>query len=159
MQSILNQHILKILDSQRAFTIVLLLPWLLYGLIIILAISYCYRMIFLFLVLIFIVRFIQLGPYSQISILQRWSLILLLNLMLTSMLIPCIGHSCQDQLTRVGLDSLTEFVFSPFLASSLLVIDLSMIVMVCRPSALTAQQWFNLSIYYAPDWQTSSSIG
>ena len=106
----------------------------------IVTISYEYRMIFLFPSLIFIARAIQLSPYNQISSLQKRGLICLLIFMLASMLIPFIGHSYQDQLTRIGVDSVAEFVFIPFFASSLFVIVLSLIVMARRPSVLMAQQ-------------------
>jgi hypothetical protein len=106
----------------------------------IVTISYDYRMIFLFPALVFIARAIQLSPYNHINSLQKSGLICLLAFMLASMLIPFIGHSYQDQLTRIGIDSIAEFVSIPFFASSLFVIILSMIVMARRPSALMAQQ-------------------
>lgn len=106
----------------------------------IITISYDYRMIFLFPALIFIARAIQLGPYNQISLLQKSGLICLITFMLASMFIPFIGQSYRDQLTRIAIDSIAEFVFIPFFASSLFVIVLSMIVMARRPSALMAQQ-------------------
>ena len=106
----------------------------------IVTISYDYRMIFLFPALVFSARAIQLSPCNHISSLQKSGLICLLAFMLASMLIPFIGHSYQDQLTRIGIDSIAEFVFIPFFASSLFVIVLSLIVMARRPSALMAQQ-------------------
>jgi hypothetical protein len=106
----------------------------------IVTISYDYRMIFLFPALVFSARAIQLSPYNHISSLQKSGLICLLAFMLASMLIPFIGHSYQDQLARIAIDSIAEFVFIPFFASSLFVIVLSMIVMALRPSALMAQQ-------------------
>jgi hypothetical protein len=100
-------------------------------------ISFDYRMIFLFPVLIFIARAIQLSPVDRTMTLQRRGLILLLISMLASMLIQFIGYSFHDPLTRVGIDVIAEFIFIPFYASALFVIVLNLILASrFRPSGL-----------------------
>jgi hypothetical protein len=105
----------------------------------IVTISYDYRLIFLFPVLIFIARAIQLVPVSREALMQRWSLICLLIAILASMLIPFIAYGFQDPLARIGIDAIAEFILIPFYASAFFVIILSKIVMARRPSFLLAQ--------------------
>jgi len=105
----------------------------------IVTISFDYRMIFLFPVLIFIARAIQLSVSSlsgQISSTQRRGLLCLLVAMLASMLIPFIGHAYLDPLTRVAIDAIAEFILIPFYASSLAVIVIGQIIMARRASGL-----------------------
>ena len=106
----------------------------------IVTISFDYRMIFLFPVLIFLARAIQLCPSIQASTLQMWGLISLLSSMLGSMLIPFMGHAYQVQLTRVAIDSIAEFVLIPFFASALFVIVLNLIIFSRRPLGLLSQR-------------------
>lgn len=102
----------------------------------IVTVSYDYRMIFLFPMLIFVARAIQLNPSGPVIKLQRGGLICLLAAMLASMLITFVGYSFQDPLTRLGVDAVAEFVLIPFYASALFVIVLSQIVMARRPYTL-----------------------
>jgi len=105
----------------------------------IVTISYDYRLIFLFPVLIFIARAIQLRPGSRTGLMQRRGLIFLLVAMLASMLIPYLAYSYQDPLIRLSIDAIAEFVLIPFYASALFVIVLSTIITARRPSLLLAQ--------------------
>jgi len=105
----------------------------------IVTISYDYRMIFLFPMLIFIARAIQLSPSGQTGLMQRRGLTLLLIAMLASMLIPFFAYGYQDPLVRLGIDAIAEFVLIPFYASGLFVIVLSTIITARRPSLLLAQ--------------------
>ena len=100
-------------------------------------ISFEYRMIFLFPVLIFIARAIQLSPTTRTMLLQRRALICLLIAMLASMLIQFVGYSFQDPFTRIGVDAVAEFVLIPFYASALFIIILNLIVMARRSSLLS----------------------
>lgn len=84
--------------------------------------SYDYRMIFLFPILIFIARAIQLEPLSEADLQQRRGLILLLTAMLASMLIQFLVYSFDDKLIRLSIDSISEFVLIPFYASAFFVI-------------------------------------
>jgi len=102
-------------------------------------ISFDYRMIFLFPVLIFIARAVQLYPVTRMMILQRRALICLLISMLASMLIQFMGYAFQDPFTRLGIDAIAEFILIPFYSSSLCVIVLGMIIMARRPIPLLAQ--------------------
>jgi hypothetical protein len=101
--------------------------------------SYDYRMIFLFPVLIFIARAIQLYPATRMMILQRRALICLLISMLASMLIQFVGYSFDDPFTRICSDAIAEFILIPFYASSLFVIILGMIIMARRPTSFLSQ--------------------
>ena len=101
--------------------------------------SFDYRMIFLFPVLIFIARAIQLYPATRMMILQRRALICLLISMLASMVIQFMGYAFQDPFTRLGSDAIAEFILIPFYASSLFIVILSMIIMARRPTPLLAQ--------------------
>ena len=105
----------------------------------IVTISYDYRMIFLFPMLIFIARAIQLSPSGQTGLMQRRGLTLLLIAMLASMLIPFFAYGYQDPLIRLGIDAIAEFVLIPFYASGLFVIVLSTIITARRPSLLLSQ--------------------
>jgi len=105
----------------------------------IITISYDYRLIFLFPVLIFIARAIQLSPVGLTGQIQRWGLIFLLVVMLASMFIPFLAYSYQDPLIRLAIDAIAEFVLIPFYASALFVIVLSAIFTARRPSLLLAQ--------------------
>ena len=105
----------------------------------IVTISYDYRMIFLFPMLIFIARAIQLSPSGQTGPMQRRGLTLLLIALLASMLIPFVAYGYQDPLIRLGIDAIAEFVLIPFYASALFVIVLSTIITARRPSLLLAQ--------------------
>jgi len=105
----------------------------------IVTISYDYRMIFLFPMLIFIARAIQLSPSGQTGLMQRRGLTLLLIAMLASMLIPFVAYGYQDPLIRLGIDAIAEFVLIPFYASALFMIVLSTIITARRPSLLLAQ--------------------
>jgi hypothetical protein len=105
----------------------------------IITISYDYRMIFLFPMLIFIARAIQLSPSGQTGLMQRRGLTLLLIAMLASMLIPFVAYGYQDPLIRLGIDAIAEFVLIPFYASALFMIVLSTIITARRPSLLLAQ--------------------
>jgi hypothetical protein len=101
--------------------------------------SFDYRMIFLFPVLIFIARAIQLYPATRMMILQRRALICLLISMLASMLIQFVGYSFDDPFTRICSDAIAEFILIPFYASSLFVIILGMIIMARRPTSFLSQ--------------------
>ena len=105
----------------------------------IITISYDYRMIFLFPMLIFIARAIQLTPSSLAGSMQRRGLICILTAILASMLIPFLAYGFQDPLTRLGIDAIAEFVLIPFYASTLFVIILGQIIMARRPPAMLAQ--------------------
>jgi hypothetical protein len=101
--------------------------------------SFDYRMIFLFPVLIFIARAIQLYPDIRMMILQRRALICLLISMLASMFIQFLGYAFQDPFIRLGSDAIAEFILIPFYASSLFVIVIGMIIMARSPTPLLAQ--------------------
>lgn len=102
-------------------------------------ISFDYRMIFLFPVLILIARAIQLSPASRTGLLQRRGLICLLITMLGSMLIPFIGYAFQNQITRLSIDGISEFILIPFYASALFVIILGQILAARRSSGFQLQ--------------------
>jgi len=97
-------------------------------------ISFDYRMIFLFPVLILIARAIQLSPASRTALLQRRGLICLLITILGSMLIPFIGYAFQNQITRLSIDGISEFILIPFYASALFIIILGQILAARRSS-------------------------
>ena len=102
----------------------------------IIMISFDYRMIFLFPALILIARAIQLCPSIRTGIFQRSGLICLLIAMLGSMLIPFIGYAFQAQITRLGIDAISEFILIPFYASALFVIILAQILAARRSSGM-----------------------
>ena len=78
--------------------------------------------------LIFIARAIQLSPFIQIDLSQRWGLICLLGAMLASMLIQFIANTPQDALTQVGIDAISEILLIPFYASALFIVVFSQII-------------------------------
>jgi hypothetical protein len=56
--------------------------------------------------------------------------------MLGSMLIPFIGYGFQNQITRLGVDGISEFILIPFYASALFVIILAQILAARRSSGM-----------------------
>jgi hypothetical protein len=102
-------------------------------------ISFDYRMIFLFPMLIFIARAIQLSPFIQINLMQIWGLICLLGAMLASMLIQFIANTPQDAAAQVGIDAIAEIILIPFYASALFVVVSSLIIMSRIRSGVIAQ--------------------
>jgi hypothetical protein len=105
----------------------------------VITISFDYRMIFLFPILIFIARAIQLGPGQGAGPRQRTGLIVLLISMLGSMLIPLLAYSFSAGVARVAVDGFSEFVLIPFYASALSVIILNCLLLARRSTASIAE--------------------